>query len=250
MMTEPATEDIQALGKGYRLTLTPTELQVQSRLAGGAWIPGRMIRYGEIRAVYRYERRNWSPLAVTATGWLKNQELALAAGEAAGMPAWLRVVIATAPLLLVAGAGYRVYAVLSPMLKVDAFTGPLVVPARPSAFFQRLGQRVREAAESANTAPTSPPSPAPWTPGAPPPAATLGGPAAPAYPGMGFPPPASGSATPPYGSPAAPPAWAAPSAPVPPSSRVAPPVPGPVAAPPSPAQTVLFLSFAPTVPDS
>ena len=125
--------------KNSRLAVLDYGLQLQSRLAGNSWNCVRVITWPEVRAVYRYERRNWNPVGAAMGLGFVYMMIVAAVGLALGWRSWI-ILTATlgVPIVGTALALVRTLRVLEPMLRVDAYTGPLVVPCREPGFFPQI----------------------------------------------------------------------------------------------------------------
>jgi hypothetical protein len=141
-------DDTLDVGGGRRLSLSPEALLVEIRRGRDAWILSRAIPYDEIRAVYHYEARDWSYLAVAGAYWLGALLLVLVAAAVIRFSTLLLAGSILVVTFLIGGlAVYRVLTVPRPLLRLDAYGGTLVVPGRGTGFFRRLTGRLPKPGE-------------------------------------------------------------------------------------------------------
>lgn len=169
----PAAADaVMEIGGGRRLTSADDALSVEVR-GGGAWSRARVVPYEDIRAVYRYETTDWAAVGLLSGLWLL---ALLAILIAAGIGGWSPTVTLAATglsTLLVAAVGVlRARSAPARKLKIEAYSGVLVVPDRSSRFFAQLAARLSEVRARAAVPPAPPAqpgvSPANSEPGSPP----------------------------------------------------------------------------------
>jgi hypothetical protein len=130
------------IGGGRRLALCPEALYVEAKGPAG-WLRSRAIHYGEIRALYSYQVRDWTSLLVAGGAWMGLTILLLVAGAVLTWPGeMLAVLVLLAGVLIGSAALYRVLTAPRKMLRIEAFSGALVVPDRAPAFFRTLSERL------------------------------------------------------------------------------------------------------------
>lgn len=161
-----APEATLIVGGGRRLALVPASLYVQVK-NGRDWRVAREIRYGEIVAVYRYQLRDWGYLGL---GLLYGLGLITAILVIALMAQVDGVVtgglVALVALITIGLTAYRIAAVPRRWLRIETHSGPLLLPGRDEAFFDRLAAHLTPPVDApAPPAPAAiPPAPAPPTP--------------------------------------------------------------------------------------
>ena len=140
----PAPEpQAMPIGGGRRLALGAEGVTLEVRSPTGAWVTDRLIRYDEIRAVYAYEARDWAYLVVAGGYWVAGLLLwafAFFFSEWSAPVLWIALAVLT--VLAVGLAVYRIMTVPRPLLRIDAYGGPLTVPHGDLAFFRRLSARL------------------------------------------------------------------------------------------------------------
>jgi len=143
MSDQPWVEAEMDLGGGRRLTVAEDALAMEVRGAGQTWARVRVIPYEDIRALYRYQVTDWSALGLLVTIWLV---LLVVLFVAAGLSGWSpTVTLATTGLstLLILGiAAFRLTRAPSRKLKIEAYSGMLLVADSSPVFFDRLATRV------------------------------------------------------------------------------------------------------------
>ncbi|HTE19210.1 MAG TPA: hypothetical protein VK689_12615, partial [Armatimonadota bacterium] len=153
----PPTEETMRIGGNRRLALAPEALWLETRGGGGAWIRTRPVAYDEIRAVYSYQVRDWGFLAAVGAIWLVLTILMLiAAAFGAATGTVTAAVILVLTVLLGALGAYRVVAAPRKLLRIDAYSGMLVVPNRDGRFYRGLADRLPTAAASDSPAAQTP----------------------------------------------------------------------------------------------
>lgn len=130
------------LGRARRASLGEFALQLEVR-GREVWIVERTIPYYDIRAVYRYEARDWPVLLPAALTWCGALLLAVLAGSLLGWSQALQVVAMLSATLAIGGvAAYRVACVRRPMIRVTAVDRRLDLPATRPGFFEALAARL------------------------------------------------------------------------------------------------------------
>jgi hypothetical protein len=143
MDREIQSQETMDVGGGRRIALAPEALFMQARGAAGTWVAMRAVPYDEIRAVYRYEARDWGYLGIALAYWFAAFFLLLIGGLAARWDGWMiGAAVAAATVLLAGLAAYRVVAVPQRLLRIDAYSGALVVRNRAPGFFYQLARRL------------------------------------------------------------------------------------------------------------
>jgi hypothetical protein len=148
-------DETMTIGGSRRLALAPEALWLETRGGGGAWVRTRPVAYDEIRAVYSYQARDWSSVGILSACWLVLTILLLLLAAFGGLSGTLTVAIVAVLAVLLGGLGaYRVIAMPRKLLRIDAYSGMLVVPNRAPGFYRSLASRL----------PTVPPVEAPAAP--------------------------------------------------------------------------------------
>jgi hypothetical protein len=145
------------IGGGRRLAVAPDALSVDVR-GGGRWIRSRVVPYEDIRAVYRYERLDVTAMVAVAVLWLALVIGLLIWGT---ISQWGTAALGAGALLLTAvlGAVAFIRARTAParMLRIEAYSGVLLVPDRSADFFRSIAARIRVLeAPTANSIPHHP----------------------------------------------------------------------------------------------
>lgn len=171
MNADGGTGEAMEIGGGRRLAAGPDVLSVDVR-SRGVWVRSRVIPYEDIRAVYRYERLNTKGLVTLSVLWLGLLAVVFIWGTTAG---WQGRVVGLAMLLISVVLGslafFRARTSPARLLRIEAYSGVLIVPDRSPAFFRSVAARLQP--------PETPPSgtaPA-FAPGVEPPAAPNNSPA-------------------------------------------------------------------------
>ena len=139
----PLSDETMSIGGNRRLALAPEALWLETRGGGGAWVRTRPVAYEEIRAVYRYQARDWGSLAALGAGWVVLTILLLIAAALGALAGTVTAVIIVVLAVLLGGLGaYRVVAVPRKLLRIDAYSGMLVVPNREAGFYRSLASRL------------------------------------------------------------------------------------------------------------
>ncbi len=132
-------------GRGNRrLALSHEHLLVEVLGPGRRWTPARAIHLMDIRAAYSYEAKDWSPVAVAVLVWII---LACVVATVGVMLSWpgpvIALVVAVGLALLLGASIYRVTSVPKRLLRIEAYSGPLVFPnLDQNGFFRRLDARL------------------------------------------------------------------------------------------------------------
>ena len=139
----PPSDETMSIGGSRRLALAPEALWLETRGGGGTWVRTRPVAYDEIRAVYSYQTRDWGSLAALGAGWVALTVLLLIAAAFGGWSGTITgAVVLVLTVLLAALAAYRVVAVPRKLLRIDAYSGMLVVPNREPGFYRSLASRL------------------------------------------------------------------------------------------------------------
>jgi len=143
MNENSGTGEAMLVGGGRRLVVAPDALSVEVQ-GGARWIRSRVVPYEDIRAVYRYQRFDTRTIVAIAVVWLVLLVLLLIAGANAHWPGGalgLSALLLTAAL---AALGYfRAKNSPERLLRIEAYSGVLVVPDRSPAFFQSISAQIR-----------------------------------------------------------------------------------------------------------
>lgn len=135
-------EDTMNVGGGRRLALAPDALVVETR-SGGGWRRTSAIPYEDIKAVYRYETRDWSAAWIGAAVWLAALVILLTGGVALRRLDLLAgVFLPIVTVLILGAAAYRVLGVPRGLLRIEAYGASVVAPNRSPGFFYRLRARM------------------------------------------------------------------------------------------------------------
>jgi hypothetical protein len=165
---------VMEIGGGRRMGLTADALQVETRSPTG-WAPARIVAYADVRAAYRYEVTDWSPLAVGFLAWVGAVVLgAVAAVMAQWSPVVIGIVLFLVTLAAAALVGLRIARVPRRLLRIETKFGTLVVPDRAPGLYSLLAAQLSSARAAAGAVAEPEPGPAGAAP-----AATTPGPLAP-----------------------------------------------------------------------
>lgn len=158
MSENSGTGEAMVVGGGRRLVAAPDALSVEVR-GGSRWIRSRVVPYDDIRAVYRYQRLDTRTLGAIAVVWLALLVLLLIAGANAHWPGGLLGLSALLLTAALAALGYfRARNTPERLLRIEAYSGVLVVPDHSPAFFQGISARIRVADTLPSAAATQHPS--------------------------------------------------------------------------------------------
>lgn len=131
------------IGGGRRLAAAPDALSVEVK-GRGTWIRSRVVPYEDIRAVYRFEKVDTNALVTLAGLWVALLVVLLAWGT---MARWSEptVVIALLVVSVILGglAIFRARTAPARLLRIEAYSGVLIVPDRSAAFFKSIAARIR-----------------------------------------------------------------------------------------------------------
>ncbi|MFN3648965.1 MAG: hypothetical protein ACK47B_05230 [Armatimonadota bacterium] len=153
-------ETMMPISGNRRLLLAPEGLVLEVR-SGSYWARARVIPYADIRAAYQYEVRDWGPLGasigfIACVGFVV---LMLLAFEAIGTGV-AGLALAVSAVLLLGIGFYRSLTVPRRLLRIEAYSGPMVLPNRGNFFFPALAERLPKPPAAA-PAPPAEPSPEP-----------------------------------------------------------------------------------------
>src|SRR4051812_19235485 len=125
-----STSETMIVGGGRRLAVAPDALSVEVR-SGGRWIRSRVVPYEDIRAVYRYQLPDTQALVAIALLWLALLVFLLIVGGSARWPgAVLGVSVVGLTVVLGAVGYFRARSAPARKLRIEAYSGVLVVPDR------------------------------------------------------------------------------------------------------------------------
>ncbi|HEU4753562.1 MAG TPA: hypothetical protein VFU47_10685 [Armatimonadota bacterium] len=156
--------ELMEVGGGRRLAICPEALYVETRGPGGVWLRSRAIPFAEIRAIYRYEVRDWSALALAGLAWLGVLVLVLMIARLGSWPGGLTAAVLALTAVVVGGLGaYRMATAPKRLLRIDAYSGGLVVPNRVPGFYASIAARLPGPSPTAPPEPAvAPPAPGEW----------------------------------------------------------------------------------------
>jgi len=143
MTHDGAAEDAMVVGGGRRLAVAPDALSVEVR-GGGKWIRTRVLPYEDIRAVYRYEQLDTRALVALAFVWLVLLVVLLIAGAVAQWPGMTIGLVAIVLTLVLSVLGFvRARTAPARMLRIEAYSGVMIVPDASPTFYQSITARIR-----------------------------------------------------------------------------------------------------------
>jgi hypothetical protein len=154
------------VGARQRLTLRQDAAVMETLLAGGEGLPVRAIPYGSIRALYVYEERDWTYLAVLFGYWMLLALLVVGLALVPGV-GWQGALLflALGSLALAIHGVIRILRRPRRMLRIEQESVSIALEARSPEFIAAFAARIEPPA-----APASDPTPAfPPAPEAPPP---------------------------------------------------------------------------------
>lgn len=143
MYNESGPSEAVEIGGGRRLATAPDALSVEVK-GRGTWIRSRVVPYEDIRAVYRFEKVDTNALVTLAALWLALLVALLIWSAVAKWNGSTTGIAALAVSLLLGGlAIFRTRTAPARLLRIEAYSGVMVVPDRSAAFFKSVAARIR-----------------------------------------------------------------------------------------------------------
>jgi hypothetical protein len=154
-MTEHAPADaVMNIGGGRRLSAADDALAVEMSGSGGSWTRIRVIPYEDIRALYRFQTTNWGALNTLVMVWIASLGALLIAAGLIGWSSTLTVsTTGGVTLLVLLIAIIQIRSGPARKLKIDAFSGSMLVPDRSPQFFAHLTAQVSLRAQTTAATP-------------------------------------------------------------------------------------------------
>lgn len=158
-----------------RLALVPEGARVEVRGPRKSWIASHLIRYDQIKAVYRYEMRDWGYAVLLCVCWMAALIVVSIASTVMGDPGYfLLIAMAVVSVGLAAMGAFRIFTKPKRHLRIDIVgQPPMILANRNPAFFYQLASRLpkSEVVEAAPGVPSpmvgGAEAPAPSVPGEP-----------------------------------------------------------------------------------
>ncbi len=158
-MSPPPTGEVLPVSKVRQWAVMPDGMLLSTRAPDGNWLPIRRLGYDDIRLVYRFEVVDWGPLGWASLIWILLGTLTLVLLALVKVPAeWMWVVVFLELAALMGGGVYVCQTKKKPMLRLEAYSGELVLPESNPQFFASLSQALASAEAWRQSAPPVPES--------------------------------------------------------------------------------------------
>ena len=156
------SDEAMAVGGRRWMTVRADGVVTMMRGRSGAWIDLRLVPFRDIRAVYRYYRRDWTVLIVAS---LMALVVALFVGIFAAtfaIGAVGTILSALGALVFIGGLGIARFAMAQlPMVRIHAYSGQMVLEERNPAFYVALAAGLAAALAAPSEDPMAMPPPEP-----------------------------------------------------------------------------------------